>query len=437
MWQRNGMKGGRGKSPHWKGKGRGKAFGPLKGKGKGKGKRWFPLGKGKGKGKSKGGKSAHTGKGKASRPRCWNCGQHGHVEKDCRNVAAVTEENEELYDDWTKDVTEYYDEDWMDWTGALTDDWSYGFDYDWTQLDWYDDSDWYDYGWTDTWTWSTGSDSTGTSALSQPQQPAASSSTAASSTSFTGVQSGQTAATPNMSALHSAVNVTDLETGETITHTPSRRTGSLTRPLRTGAGLLSAIVSVIAVMNSFGRPQGLPLIPETVSSPEVNISDEYDDVLGRHHEDCISSLPPKEHWILFDSGAAAHCCPLDYAPDYPLLPVGRNPPKLRSVTGKPLIIIGRKLVRYDASGVTFFVNYYVCDVPFCIVSVARMLLQGFCTVLSKDSMKLLTPKRESIDITRHGTLLYLTPDFVPYHPDMKIIEEDLDQYHERTGHRHV
>ena len=23
----------------------------------------------------------------------------------------------------------------MDWTGALTDDWSYGFDYDWTQLD--------------------------------------------------------------------------------------------------------------------------------------------------------------------------------------------------------------------------------------------------------------------------------------------------------------
>ena len=172
----------------------------------------------------------------------------------------------------------------------------------------------------------------------------------------------------------------------------------------------------------------LPLIPETVSSPGVNTTDEYDDVLGRHHEDCISSLSPKEHWILFDSGAAAHCCPLDYAPDYPLLPVGKNPPKLGSVTGKQLNIIGRKLIRYDASGVTFFDNYYVCDVPFCIVSVARMLLQDFCTVLSKDSMKLLTPKRESIDITRHGTLLYLTPDFVPYHPDMKIIEEELDQY---------
>ena len=42
-------------------------------------------------------------------------------------------------------------------------------------------------------------------------------------------------------------------------------------------------------------------------------------------------------------------------------------------------------------------------------------------------MKLLTPQRDSVDITRHGTLLYLTPDIVPYHPDMKIIEKQLDQ----------
>ena len=71
-----------------------------------------------------------------------------------------------------------------------------------------------------------------------------------------------------MSAPHSTVNVTDSETGETMTHTPSRRTGLLTRPLRAGTGLLSTLVSVIAVLNSFGKPQGLPLIPETVSSPE-------------------------------------------------------------------------------------------------------------------------------------------------------------------------
>ena len=105
VWQRKGMKGGRSKGPHWKGKGKGKyPFEPLKGKVKGKGK-WFPLGKGKGKGKSKGGKTAHTGKGKELRRKCWKRGQYGHVEKDCRNVAAVTEENKELYDDWTNDVT--------------------------------------------------------------------------------------------------------------------------------------------------------------------------------------------------------------------------------------------------------------------------------------------------------------------------------------------
>ena len=109
------------------------------------------------------------------------------------------------------------------------------------QSDWYDDSDWYDYAWYDNWTWSSGSDSVGPSALSQPQQPAASSSSAASSTSLTGAQPG-TAPPPT-------VNVTDLETGETLTHSPSRRTGTVTRPVRTGTGLLSAFLSVVAVIN--------------------------------------------------------------------------------------------------------------------------------------------------------------------------------------------
>lgn len=84
--------------------------------------------------------------------------------------------------------------------------------------------------------------------------------------------------------------------------------------------------------------------------------DDYDDALGRHHENCISSLSPKEHWILLDSAAAALRCPLGFAPDYPLLSVGKNPPTLKSVTGKPLNINRRKLIRYDALGVTLFTN---------------------------------------------------------------------------------
>ena len=136
------------------------------------------------------------------------------------------------------------------WTRLRTDNWSYSFDYDWTQLDWYGDSNWYNFGWNDSWTWSTGSDSTGISVLSQPQRPITPCGTAAG---FTSVQPG-TAPTPKPSAPHSTVSVTDLETGETTAHTPSRRAGLLTRPLRTGTGLLSAFVSVIAVLNLFGRP---------------------------------------------------------------------------------------------------------------------------------------------------------------------------------------
>lgn len=120
------------------------------------------------------------------------------------------------------------------------------------RLDWYGDSDWYDCGWNDN--WSSGSDSTGASAV-PASATTASSSTAASPTSFTGVEPCQDARAPNVSALHSTVNVTDLETGETLTHF----TGTVRRPARAGTGLFSAFVSVIAVMNGFGRPQGLPL----------------------------------------------------------------------------------------------------------------------------------------------------------------------------------
>ena len=51
------------------------------------------------------------------------------TEKDCKHVAAVINENGKLYDeyDWAIDGAEYYDENWMDWTGAPTEDWSYGF----------------------------------------------------------------------------------------------------------------------------------------------------------------------------------------------------------------------------------------------------------------------------------------------------------------------
>ena len=56
----------------------------------------------------------------------------------------------------------------------------------------------------------------------------------------------------------------------------------------------------------------------------------------------------------------------------------------------------------------------MCDVPFCLVSVARMVLQGRLTILGKDCLMLLTPEGEKISITRHGTLLHLTPSLEPF-----------------------
>ena len=321
-----------------------------------------------------------------------------------------------------------YDEeenDWTDWTGAVTyDDWSYGDDYDYYQDPyWTDDSNWWTDGWYDNWTWETYGAPTVPPALSPPQ-PGPPSTDATSSASFT---DGRTATSkqstaPNVSAVHSTVRVTDIETGETQSHvrTTPVSTGSA-RSVHKGPGLFGAFIATVAVLNSFSRPQGLPLIPETVSQRfdfpnDACHTDAYRDALSAYHDKCIATVPvpSHEHWILFDSGAAAHCCPADYAPEYPLLPTGRNPPRLRSVTGKPLNIVGRKLIKYDSDGVTLFVNYYVCDVPFCLVSVARPLLQDYCAVLGKGYMKLVTPQEETIPVTRHGTLWYLTPHMVPY-----------------------
>jgi len=102
------------------------------------------------------------------------------------------------------------------------------------------------------------------------------------------------------------------------------------------------------------------------------------------------------------------------------------------VAGKPLTILGKKLIKYSADGVTLFVNYYVCDIPFCLVSVARLLFQGYWT--GKDCMKLLTPQEETVNVTRHGTLLYLTPCIVAYDETvMNPYERALDEYMNTLG----
>jgi len=56
------------------------------------------------------------------------------------------------------------------------------------------------------------------------------------------------------------------------------------------------------------------------------------------------------HWILFDSGASANCCPKDFGSEWPLLPLNGEPPPLRSISGQPLHVYGRRLIRMTLDG---------------------------------------------------------------------------------------
>ena len=129
-------------------------------------------------------------------------------------------------------------------------------------------------------------------------------------------------------------------------------------------------------------------------------------------------------WLLFDTGAAADCCPENYATDYPLLPVGTNPPTLRTVTKQNIIIEGRRLVGYNFDGSTVYINYYVTNVPYCVVAAGRLLSQGFRTELGRECTLILPPTLQNRQGLRHimkrcGPLMFLTPPRLEYQDTMK------------------
>ena len=91
--------------------------------------------------------------------------------------------------------------------------------------------------------------------------------------------------------------------------------------------------------------------PEPNYNPQTLEYQQYRDVYNEHYfKELTASGVLGTEWLLFDTGAAAHCCPENYAEDYPLLPVGANPPTLRTVTRQNINIIGRRLVGYDFGG---------------------------------------------------------------------------------------
>ena len=83
-----------------------------------------------------------------------------------------------------------------------------------------------------------------------------------------------------------------------------------------------------------------------------------DDALEEHL--MASTLEGSDPWILFDSGAATHCCPKDFSSEWPLLSLTGKAPPLRSIPGQPLTIFGRRPVKVDFEGQSCFLSTLLC-----------------------------------------------------------------------------
>ena len=136
------------------------------------------------------------------------------------------------------------------------------------------------------------------------------------------------------------------------------------------------------------------------------------------HESVVASVGQgnDETWILFDSGAAANSCPPDFAPEFPLLQLDKRAPPLKSISGQTLNIYGRKLVAFEIKGKRLWLNFYVCDVPYSVISFARLLQQGCKATLSSEGSRLEGPSGESMPVVRYGSLLFLCPKLVSFDP---------------------
>ena len=401
-------------------KGKGYVKGKSKGKGKGFGHWNFMKGKGgKSKGKGKGkdfkgnkgkgiGKTSHKGKGKGVV--CFTCWKPGHTSRECAlnrvNAVETSWTDTPWTDNWTENKTsnlgetntgENEETSWHDnwYVGHVNfDDW------------WYDDWDWT--SWDDDWsldhTWSSWNEPTSSSPLTLQESQ--------NNTSVTVTE------LPSSSASGSGAKVSAVTSGPPL---GIERTSSPRGNTSRSKSLLMAAIT----LGTFGVGNSVLVGPvltptceisgnsscnfetlETVGLKHVNLPDFEDRFIDQH----LTVAPTVDtSWILFDSGAAANCCPKNFAPEWPLLPITGTKPPLRSVTGQPLKIYGRKLVGMRSGDCEFYLHFYVTDIEYPLVSVGRLLNQGYQVELSSEEMVLKSPCGSKIPLHRHGSLLFMKP----------------------------
>ena len=137
-------------------------------------------------------------------------------------------------------------------------------------------------------------------------------------------------------------------------------------------------------------------------------------------------------YLMYDTGAVTHVCPLNYAEEYPLLPLDWSPP-LRAASGTPLQLYGRRLIAYDFAGTLVNIMYYVTDVTYTILSGMRLSDAGYIGVMDALNPHLKLPNGNNFQLTRNGTHVYLTPRRLPYNEALAtIVESRLDLHLDKT-----
>ena len=386
---------GKGKGKGKKGKGKGSHFGGgyFKGKGKkGKGGNFngnFGYSKGKGKGKGKGGftskgKKGSKGLGKTSTSSDSGKGQGVNaLESESTGSETLQQTSfaagEESWNtsEW-EDTNWFDDSDWYD-TSQNFEGWISQVDDSWT---WADNSSWDDWTWTD--------DSSGYYVQGDGDTLDSSSVVSYPTTAVNSVTS-TLLPPPGLPEPTRSVN-SNLSKGS--------------RPPAAGLFMAGLIATLATVGNAC-----------MIGTTSVVTCDRYfDDPLL--HEDLIANFVPDEQTVLFDSGASVHCCPPDFASNWPILPLHGVRPNLRSVTGNPITVHGKRVVGLSLNDTVCYLQFYVCDVNLPVVSVSRLLSQGFTTLLSPNSLQLTAPDGTQIDILRKGPMFYLQPQILDFDQTM-------------------
>ena len=112
--------------------------------------------------------------------------------------------------------------------------------------------------------------------------------------------------------------------------------------------------------------------------------------------------------IMIDSGAATNVCPPWFGTMYPLHQMKQNDkPILRTVTGTDIWVYGYRWIHFiNEQDRQIVIPFYVCDVNAPILSVSRLIRQGFEINLGERSTLKQQPHFEST-ITQKDALLYV------------------------------